>query len=165
VFNRTRVFPSVPVAFTGQSLVSHAGARGLAGFVDALGFGRLCEERLGRFAPSAAVHGPGLILGSLVVLLASGDEYASDLDMLRALPGVLGTVPRTRPSPGSSNPPWRTRNGSPAARPGPPVLRLLPGPGGQSAHWSTGTATSGEGISTGVMEVTGIHAHTGNRRI
>ncbi|MET4097302.1 hypothetical protein ABIB51_004258 [Arthrobacter sp. UYCu712] len=31
----TKVFPSVPVTFTGQSLVSHAGARILTSFIDA----------------------------------------------------------------------------------------------------------------------------------
>jgi hypothetical protein len=50
----TPVFPSVPVTFTGQSLVSHAGAAVLTGFMDALGFGALCEDRLGQFVPPGA---------------------------------------------------------------------------------------------------------------
>jgi hypothetical protein len=56
VFKSTFVFPPVPVALTGQSLVSHAGLDVLSSFIDALGFGRLCEERLGQFRP---VHGTG----------------------------------------------------------------------------------------------------------
>jgi hypothetical protein len=89
----TPVFPSVPVAFTGQSLVSHAGARILTSFIDALGFRELCEDRLGQFVPAAASHRPGRLLGSLAVMLAAGGEYVSDLDMLRAAPAVFGPVP------------------------------------------------------------------------
>ncbi|MCP8998494.1 hypothetical protein NFC73_01910 [Pseudarthrobacter sp. RMG13] len=36
-----RCFPSLPVSFTGQSLIFHAGVRVLTGFMDILGFGRL----------------------------------------------------------------------------------------------------------------------------
>ncbi|MFW0776047.1 IS1380 family transposase, partial [Paenarthrobacter nitroguajacolicus] len=43
----TFVFPPLPVSFTGQSLISHAGVSVLTGFMDALGFGMLCEDRLG----------------------------------------------------------------------------------------------------------------------
>lgn len=61
----TPVFPSVPVTFTGQSLISHAGVKVLTGFMDALGFGRLCEGRLGQFVPSGARHRSGKLIGSL----------------------------------------------------------------------------------------------------
>jgi hypothetical protein len=47
----TWVFPSLPVSFTGQSLNSLAGGFGAHGSVNALGFGRLCEDRLGEFVP------------------------------------------------------------------------------------------------------------------
>jgi len=89
----TGIFPSVPVAFTGQSLVAHAGLRVLTGFVDAVGFGALCEDRLGRFVPAGATHRPGRLLGSLAAMLAAGGEHVSDLDILRASPGVFGQVP------------------------------------------------------------------------
>jgi hypothetical protein len=89
----TKVFPSVPVTFTGQSLVSHAGARILTSFIDALGFRDLCEDRLGQFVPAMASHRPGRLLGSLAVMLAAGGEHASDLDILRSQPGVFGKVP------------------------------------------------------------------------
>lgn len=87
------VFPCVPVAFTGQSLVSHAGGRILTSFIDALGFRELCEDRLGQFVPMMARHRPGRLLGSLAVMLATGGEYASDLDILRSQPGLFGKVP------------------------------------------------------------------------
>jgi hypothetical protein len=89
----TRVFPSLPVTFTGQSLISHAGASVLTGFMDTLGFGRLCDERLGQFVPSGARHRSGRILGSLAAMLAAGGEHASDLDILRSSPGVFGQLP------------------------------------------------------------------------
>jgi hypothetical protein len=88
-----RVFPSVPVTFTGQSLISHAGLKVLTGFLDALGFGRLCEDRLGQFVPADAKHRPGRILGSLAAMLAAGGEHVSDLDILRSSPGVFGVLP------------------------------------------------------------------------
>ena len=88
----TRVFPSLPVATTGQSLVSHAGLSVVTSFVDALGFRGLCEDRLGQFVPSGARHRPGTILGSLAVMLAGGGEHVSDLDMLRTGDGVFGNV-------------------------------------------------------------------------
>lgn len=89
----TGVFPSVEVAFTGQSLVSHAGTKVLTGFIDALGFRGLCEDRLGQFVPPNAVHRPGRVLGSLAVMLAAGGDYVADLDMFRSAPAVFGPVP------------------------------------------------------------------------
>lgn len=89
----TRLFPAVAVGFTGQSLVSHAGTTVLTEFLDALGFGGLCEERLGQFVPSGARHRPGRLIGSLSVMLAAGGEHSSDLDMLRTSPGLFGALP------------------------------------------------------------------------
>jgi Transposase DDE domain group 1 len=89
----SRMFPSVPVSFTGQSLISHAGVSVLTGFMDALGFGRLCEERLGQFVASGARHRPGRLVGSLAAMLAAGGEHASDLDILRSSPGLFGQLP------------------------------------------------------------------------
>jgi hypothetical protein len=61
--------------------------------MDALGFGRLCEERLGQFVPSGARHRPGRLVGSLAAMLAAGGEHVSDLDILRSSPGVFGQLP------------------------------------------------------------------------
>jgi hypothetical protein len=85
----TSVFPSLPVTFSGQSLISHAGVSVLTGFMDALGFARLCEGRLRQFVPSSARHRSGTILGSLAAMLAAGGEHASDLDILRSSPGFV----------------------------------------------------------------------------
>lgn len=86
------VFPSLPITFTGQSLVSHAGSKILADFTDALGFRHLCEDRLGQFVPSGASHRPGRLMGQLALMLAAGGEHVSDLDMFRAQPAVFGPV-------------------------------------------------------------------------
>ena len=67
--------------FTGQSLISHAGLNILTGFMDALGFGGLCENRLGQFVPSGARHRSGKLLGSLATMLAAGGEHVNDLDI------------------------------------------------------------------------------------
>ena len=85
----TGIFPVLPVATTGQALVSHAGLNVVTSFVDALGFRGLCEDRLGQFVPAGARHRPGGILGSVAVMLAGGGEHVSDLDMLRSSVGVF----------------------------------------------------------------------------
>ncbi|WP_232082045.1 transposase [Arthrobacter sp. SO5] len=87
-----RCFPSFPVSFTGQSLISHAGGTVLTGFMNALGFGRLCEDRLAQSIPSGARHRSGKLLGSLAAMLAAGGEHASDLDILRSSPRGLCSV-------------------------------------------------------------------------
>lgn len=93
MLNDTQIFPSVPASLTGQSLVSHAGLNVLTSFLDATGFGALCEDRFSQFVPERAVHRPGRILGSLAVMLAGGGEHVSDLDVLRNSPGLFGQVP------------------------------------------------------------------------
>ena len=90
--NFTPVFPAIPAALTGQSLVSHAGLGVLTSFLNALGFRKLCEDRFSQFVPAMAVHRPGKILGDLAVMLAAGGEQVTDVDQLRAAPGLFGTV-------------------------------------------------------------------------
>lgn len=88
----SRVFPSVPVRLTEQLLVSHAGTKVITEFVNALGFRRLCEDRLGQFTPAGATHRPGTLIGQLALMLAAGGEHVSDLDMFRNQDGVFGQV-------------------------------------------------------------------------
>ncbi|GAA1134359.1 IS1380 family transposase [Arthrobacter flavus] len=88
----THVFPPVPVDFTSQSLISHAGTKILTGFIDALDFKDLCEDRLRQFTPPGAVHRPGHLVARLAVMLCAGGEYVSDLDMFRTQPGIFGPV-------------------------------------------------------------------------
>lgn len=70
----------------------HAGLGILTGFLNALGFRNLCEDRFSQFVPATAVHRPGRILGSLAVMLAGGGEQVTDIDQLRAAPALFGSV-------------------------------------------------------------------------
>src|SRR5699024_2991338 len=79
----TDVFPRTLVQITGQDLVSHAGVKPLASFMDALGIKSLGENHLGQFVPDGARHRPGAMIASLMAMLAAGGEHVSDLDMLR----------------------------------------------------------------------------------
>ncbi|NVN00809.1 IS1380 family transposase [Arthrobacter sp. SDTb3-6] len=88
----TGIFPSLPVATTGQALISHAGLNVVTSFIDALGFRDVCEDRLSQFVPAGARHRSGGIVGSVAVMLAGGGEHVSDLDMLRGSAGVFGAV-------------------------------------------------------------------------
>ncbi|GAA1874764.1 hypothetical protein GCM10009715_21930 [Paeniglutamicibacter psychrophenolicus] len=90
--NSTPVFPAVPASLTGQGLVSHAGLGVITGFLNALGFRKLCEDRFSQFVPATAVHRPGKILGSLALMLAAGGEQLSDVDQLREAPALFGPV-------------------------------------------------------------------------
>lgn len=89
----TRGFPSLPVSFTGQSLISHAGVSVLTASWTRWVSAGLCEDRLGQFVPPGAKHRPGRLVGSLATMLAAGGEHASDLDILRSSPGVFGQLP------------------------------------------------------------------------
>ncbi|MGP5699954.1 IS1380 family transposase [Glutamicibacter arilaitensis] len=88
----THVFPALPTQLTGQTLVSHAGLSVLTGFLNAVGFRALCEDRFSQFVPAAATHRPGKILGALALSLAAGGEQAADIDQLRVAPGLFGPV-------------------------------------------------------------------------
>jgi hypothetical protein len=61
--------------------------------MDPLGFGALCEGRLGQFVPPGAKHRPGRLLSPLATMLAAGGEHVSDLDILRDSPGLFGQLP------------------------------------------------------------------------
>jgi hypothetical protein len=58
-----RLLATAPVGFSGQSLISHAGTTVLTGFINALGFRALSEDRLGQCAPAGASHRPGPLVG------------------------------------------------------------------------------------------------------
>lgn len=92
MLNTTPIFPSVSAAPTNQALVSHAGLRVLSSFLNALDFRRLSEDRLSQFVPRMAMHRPGKIISDLVLMLAAGGEQVTDVDQLRAAPGLFGNV-------------------------------------------------------------------------
>lgn len=90
--NSTPIFPSVAAAPTGQSLVSHAGLGVLSSFLNALDFRKLSEDRFSQFVPETATHRPGKIISDLTLMLAAGGEQVTDVDQLRAAPGLFGNV-------------------------------------------------------------------------
>lgn len=93
MLNHTQVSPSLPATLTGQSIISHAGLNVLTTFLDATGFGAICEDQLAEFVPETATHRPGRIIGTLAVMLADGGEHVSDLDTLRDSPELFGPAP------------------------------------------------------------------------
>ena len=90
--NYTPIFPSIAAESTGQALVSHAGLGVLGSFLNALDFRRLSEDRFSQFVPEMATHRPGKIISDLVLMLAAGGEQVTDVDQLRAAPGLFGNV-------------------------------------------------------------------------
>ena len=90
----SRVFPSVPVRLTEQSLVSHAGTKVITEFVNALGFRRLCEDRLGQFTPAPNA--------------SATDSSPSQANSPATAAPRTCCYRRTPRSPGSSPPSWPT---------------------------------------------------------
>lgn len=64
----------------------------LTGFVNVLGFRKLCEDRFSQFVSAMAVHQPGKILGSLTVMLDLEGEQVTDVNQLRSAPALFGAV-------------------------------------------------------------------------
>lgn len=90
--NNTGLYPCVPTMTTNQALVSHAGLTTLSDLLNALGFRKLCENRLSQFVPALAVHRPGKMIADLSLMLAAGGEQVSDTDQLRTAQGLFGPV-------------------------------------------------------------------------
>ena len=88
----TLTYPAPRTELTGQQLISHAGLSVLSGFLNAMDFRALCENRFSQFAPTTASHRPGKILADLTLMLAAGGEQACDVDLLRTNPGLFGPV-------------------------------------------------------------------------
>lgn len=88
----THVFPALSTQPTGQALVSHAGLSVLTGFLNAVDFRALCEDRFSQFVPATATHRPGKILRTLALSLAAGGQQVTDIDQLRAAPELFGPV-------------------------------------------------------------------------
>lgn len=90
--NNTGLYPYVPTMTTNQALVSHAGLTTLSDLLNALGFRKLCNNRLSQFVPALAVHRPGKMIADLSLMLAAGGEQVSDTDQLRTAQGLFGPV-------------------------------------------------------------------------
>jgi Transposase DDE domain group 1 len=84
--------PWLPVIAGGASLVSHAGATLLVETARRSGLAKELSTRLGRWRKPLATHDPGKIVLDLAVAVALGGDAAADVAVLRAQPGVFGSV-------------------------------------------------------------------------
>ncbi|QXQ11310.1 hypothetical protein KUF55_05255 [Paeniglutamicibacter sp. Y32M11] len=88
MLNDTHVSPSLPFpscSFDQPVADFPAGLNVLTSFLDATGFGPVCEDRFSQFVLDQATHRPGRMVGSLgsLALMLAGSEHVSDLDVLR----------------------------------------------------------------------------------
>jgi hypothetical protein len=80
------------VIIGGESLVSHAGAVLLVEVARRSGLAKELLTRLGPWRHRLAIHDPGKIVLDLAIAVALGGDAACDIAVLRAQPGVFGSV-------------------------------------------------------------------------
>lgn len=88
----TGSYPRVHVDTAKVAAVGQAGGILLTETIRAAGLDQGMSEALNRWRKPSAVHDPGKILLDLAMSLALGGEALSDIDALRAEPGVYGPV-------------------------------------------------------------------------
>jgi len=84
--------PWLSVIISGESLVSHAGGVLLVETRRRSGVAGQLTRLLGRWRKPLAVHDPGKIVADLAIAVALGGDAACDVALLRAQPGVFGSV-------------------------------------------------------------------------
>ncbi len=87
-----RSLPRLKVTTDGQGLVSHSGARLLAGLAEGSGLAADLSVALAPIVKGPRRHAPGQVLVDLAVMLADGYEFVSDLKVLRDQPGLFAEV-------------------------------------------------------------------------
>ncbi|CAM5512289.1 IS1380 family transposase [Streptomyces canarius] len=85
-------YPRVRVEGGGGGVVSQAGAVLLVETVRKSGLDQAISTALAPWRKSRAVHDPGKILLDVALAVALGGDCLADVDMLRAEPGVFGSV-------------------------------------------------------------------------
>lgn len=81
---------TVVVEGGGEQVVAHVGLHALGSLADRLGLG----EALSEVIPAGLVeHDRGKVLVQAMLMLAGGGEACSDIERLRAQPGLFGSVP------------------------------------------------------------------------
>ena len=78
---------------TNQALVSHAGLTTLSDLLNALGFRKLCDNRLSQFVPALAVHRPGKMIADLSLMLAAGGRASAKSLVTSTTNLLLGSSP------------------------------------------------------------------------
>src|SRR3954451_14105199 len=91
----TTELPAVVVTADGHGVVSHVGARLLAGLAQATGLTQALSEAMASTRERRSGHDPGQVLADLAVILADGGEAISDLAVLRDQPELFGAVAST----------------------------------------------------------------------
>ncbi len=84
--------PWLSVITGGESLVSHAGGTLLMETARRSGLARELSSGLGPWRLPFAIHDPGKIVLDMAVAVALGGDAACDVAVLRAQPGVFGSV-------------------------------------------------------------------------
>jgi len=92
VMKRSRLYPRPAVASGMVSAVGQAGGVLLTETIRAAGLDVGLSDGLGRWRRPAAVHDPGKVILDLAVTLALGGDCLADVAVLRAEPGVFGSV-------------------------------------------------------------------------
>lgn len=88
----TVVYPRVHIAASPTAAVGQAGGVLLTETARATGLDRVLGEALGPWRKPTAVHDPGKVLLDLAVALALGGDALADIAVLRAEPGLYGSV-------------------------------------------------------------------------
>lgn len=89
---RTQWRPWLPVVAGGESMISTAGGVLLAQSARITGLDRHLSLGVRPWRRSRAIHDPAKILVDLAITVALGGDCAADIALLRAQPGVFGTV-------------------------------------------------------------------------
>ncbi|MGH9095105.1 MAG: IS1380 family transposase [Acidimicrobiales bacterium] len=76
----------------GDQVVAHVGLHALGSFADRLGLGDCLSARVAATGERAPVHDRGRVLTQAMLMLAGGGEACSDIEVLRAQPGLFGPV-------------------------------------------------------------------------
>lgn len=88
----TGLYPRVKVDTSASGAVGQAGGVLLTETVAATGLGRELSAALAPWRKPSAVHGPAKVVLDLAVMLALGGDCLADVALLRAEPGVYGSV-------------------------------------------------------------------------
>ena len=77
----------------GEGVVAHAGLHCLGRFADRLGLADLLSARIPVASERLPIHDRGKVLVQAMLMMAGGGEACSDIEKLRAQPGLFGAVP------------------------------------------------------------------------
>jgi len=92
VSNSTSLYPRVRVDQSASGVVSHAGSVLLTATAARIGLDRAMSQVLAPWRPRWAVRDPGKVVVDLAIAVAIGGDCLADIALLRAEPGLFGSV-------------------------------------------------------------------------